>query len=62
MMCFYSAEQLGPRQVLLPSSKLWLRDVGVARTGTQTYHPDEIDVAGDRRTRLERRPVAAWAG
>jgi hypothetical protein len=41
-MRFHTAEQLGPRQAVLPSGTLWCRDVTIARTGVQHYHRLEL--------------------
>jgi uncharacterized protein len=46
-MRFHTAEQLGPRQAVLPSGTLWCRDVTIARTGEQLYHPSELGVDAD---------------
>jgi hypothetical protein len=51
---FYTDEQLGPRQSLLPSGTLWARDVVVGRTGEQIYRPYEIGVDGDGLIRVQR--------
>jgi hypothetical protein len=39
---FYAAAELSPRQALLPSGTLWLRDVTIGRTGDQFYHHHEL--------------------
>lgn len=46
-MRFYTDTELGPRQALLPSGALLCSNVTIARTGTQSYHPSEIGLAGD---------------
>jgi hypothetical protein len=44
---FFSEEQLGPRQALLPSGGLLCQGVVVGRTGEQLYRPHEIGAEGD---------------
>ena len=44
---FFTAEQLGPKQSLLPSGTLLCRDAPIARIGTQRYHVTELPAAAD---------------
>ena len=45
-MRVYTETELGPKQAMLPSGALLCRDVVIARTGTQLYHPTEIGLDG----------------
>jgi hypothetical protein len=51
---FFVDTELSPRQALLPSGTLWLRDCIIARTGDQFYHRselwgvDDVDDVADR--------------
>ena len=44
---FFSEEQLGPGQALLPFGRLLRQGVVVGRTGEQLYQPHEIGAEGD---------------
>lgn len=53
-MRFYTTEQLGPKQAMLPSGALLCSDVTIARTGVQHYHPSEIGAEGAEMIAVQR--------
>ena len=54
-MRFHTAEQLGPRQAVLPSGTLWYRDVVIARLG-----PRHDSVGAEIRRANRERHIAKW--
>lgn len=57
-MRFYTTERLGPNRSLTPEGYLLIKDVPLARTGTQVYGPGEVPVepGPDGRILIERDP------
>jgi hypothetical protein len=63
-MQFHTVSDLGPKQSLLPSGALLIRDVVIARTGEQLYDPYEVegaDAADDGWVHVERHASEVFA-